>query len=199
MTVFYLIRHGAHELLGKVLVGRGTIALSARGRAQAEVLAERLATTRLRAVWSSPRQRALETAAPIARRQALEPRIAPALDEVDFGDWTGRSFAELEADPRWGCFNRWRGTAEIPGGERALAVQERVVGLVGSLHAQYAGGEVALVSHGDVLRAILLHYLGIPLDFYHRLEVSPGRFSILSLSDEGPRVLAVNAVAEERV
>jgi broad specificity phosphatase PhoE len=194
VTTFYLLRHAEHDLLGRELVGRRRdVHLNASGHAQAARLAATLADAAFSEVLSSPQERARETAEPIAARQGRFVRVAPALDEVDFGEWTGRSFVELDRDPRWRRFNRLRGVALIPGGEMVYDVQARLLRLMDELRQRHPDGRVLLVSHGDVIRAVLMQALAIPPDFVHRLEIAPAALSTIVFDEGGQRVLAVNA------
>src|SRR3712207_2255178 len=104
-TQFHLIRHASHDLLGRVLVGRGPVSISATGQREAEALAGTLAGARLSAVISSPQGRARQTAEIIAARLGVPVAVEPGLDELDFGRWTGASFAALQDDPQWQAFN----------------------------------------------------------------------------------------------
>ena len=193
MATFLLIRHAAHDLLGRAIAGRiAGVSLNPEGQAQAERLAEWLARLPITAIYSSPLERARETALPLAGRLRLQIRIAPELDEIDFGEWTGRTFPELAAIPRWDRFNSFRSGTRIPGGELMLEAQVRIVGLIERLREDHPGGLVALVSHGDVIKAALLYYLGAPLDLFMRLEISPASVSEIEVSEYGPRVLRVN-------
>jgi probable phosphomutase (TIGR03848 family) len=192
-TTFLLIRHATHALQGRVLVGRTAgVNLSPEGRGQGESLAARLAALGIAAIYASPRERAAETAALISERLGPAPRIEPALDEIDFGEWAGRSFDALEAEPLWSPFNRLRSVTRPPGGETMLEVQARVVAFLEGCRARHSGETVAVVSHGDVLKAALLHYLGMPLDHFLRFEIDPASLSILELADWGPRLLRLN-------
>src|SRR4051794_10698662 len=102
----HLVRHCAHGDVGRTLSGRaGGRSLTAAGRDHARRLGEGLAAERLAVIHSSPRERALETANAIAAPLGLEVEGANALDEIDFGEWQGRSFAELASDPRWHEWN----------------------------------------------------------------------------------------------
>src|SRR3954469_22404129 len=113
-----LVRHAAHAELGTLLSGRRRdVALSREGLAQAALVAELLSTAPLAAIYSSPRERAWYTARDIAEPHDLKVIIAEGLDEVDFGAWSGRSFAELDGDPDWQIWNEARGSARAPGGE----------------------------------------------------------------------------------
>jgi broad specificity phosphatase PhoE len=193
MTTFLLIRHGLTADIGVRLSGRGRDPrLSATGRTQAVMLAARLRRLRLAAVYSSPLQRAIETAAPVAASHDLELETRDALGDLDFGEWTGRSFEELGALPEWRAFNEARASSRAPGGERMDEVERRAVAEVESIHDRHPGAAVAVVSHADVIRAVLLHYLGIPIDLYARLEIDPGSVSILELKPEAIRLLRLN-------
>src|SRR4051794_26006338 len=109
MTEFFFIRHAATDFVGRRIAGRSDgVPLTAFGRAQAERLAHRLAGETIAAVYTSPRERAQTTARPIAEATRCVTIIAPELDELDYGDWSGRTIAELEADPRWRAFNSAR-------------------------------------------------------------------------------------------
>jgi broad specificity phosphatase PhoE len=200
MTMFHLIRHAEHDLLGRELVGRRPgVHLNERGRAQAARLAAALAEVRLDAVLSSPRERAWETAEPIAARQERSVTAAPALDEIDFGEWTGRAFSELESDPRWHRFNRVRSIAVVPGGELLLEAQARVARLMDELRQRYRQGRVALVSHGDVIRGALTLCMGLPLDAMPRVEASPAALNTIVVDEGAPQVLALNVRFDGRL
>ena len=191
-TVFHLVRHGSHDLLGKVLVGRGPVSLSAAGQAEAEAVAAVLVEAGLAAVVSSPRERALQTAAPIAARAGLTVAVDPGLDELDLGEWTGAQFGSLHDDPRWRAFNVFRGSTRVPGGEDMLAVQARAVASLLRLRAAHPGEAVAVVSHSDVIKAVLAHFLGMPLDLMRRIEVAPASRSVVALYQEDAVVETVN-------
>jgi broad specificity phosphatase PhoE len=192
-TIFHLIRHGAHELLDHVLAGRMEgVGLSESGRAEAATIAQSLAARPIVAVVSSPVQRARETAAPIAARLGREVEIEPGFEEIDFGDWTGLGFDVLHAMPAWHAFNSFRGFAPVPGGESMAAAQARALAAIGRLRARYHDGEVAVISHSDVIKAVLAHFLGVPLDLFRRIEVSPASRSVLAVFDSDALVRGVN-------
>jgi probable phosphomutase (TIGR03848 family) len=197
MTTFLLIRHGDNDYLSHTLVGwTPGIHLNARGRAQAERLAERLSRSGVSAIYSSPLERTRETAEPLARRFGIEVCISEALGEIRTGEWTGRTFEELQQDARWRRFNAFRGGARIPGGETMIEVQHRMAAAVEETRRKHPEETVALVSHGDPIRAILCLCLGMPLDLLYRIEIEPASVSVIKLGDDWAQVTRVNATEE---
>jgi broad specificity phosphatase PhoE len=194
-TTFFLLRHAAHDNLGGYLAGRlPSILLGPEGLAQAQRLAARMQRQSLAAVHASPRERARQTAAAVAAACGVERVIVdPELDEVDFGSaWEGKDFATLERDERWRGWNARRSLARTPGGERMLDVQCRALGLLERLVAQYAGATVALVSHSEVIKAVVGHVLGLSIDAWNRFEVEPASISVVVWGDWGAKLLSLN-------
>ncbi len=188
-----LVRHAAHVQLGRVLSGHaGDVALSAEGEAQAELLANRLAREPLDAVHTSPLRRARETAAPLAAAAGLAETIAAPLDEIDFGDWAGRSFADLGSDPRWHDWNTRRAEAVTPGGETMAGVQQRVLGHLRRVAHGSAGKLVAMVSHADVIRAAVAGVLGLSLGSVLRFDIDPASVTRIVAGRWGERVASLN-------
>src|SRR5215210_3367800 len=170
------------------------VSLNSDGREQAEWIGRRLSQERVDLVQSSPMQRACETAAPIAQHTGATLELAPALNEIELGKWTGRSFEEIKADPTWQQWNSARQVARAPGGESMLEAQQRVISHLDQVRASYPDARVVLVSHSDVLRAIILYYLGMSLDEFSRIEISPGSISMLVVEGWGARILSLNEV-----
>lgn len=188
-----LIRHAAHEQLGQVLSGRTAgVPLSEAGRAQAAALGERLAHEPLAAIHSSPVDRARATAAAIARASGAAVEVAAALDEIDFGAWAGMRFDALDADPAWSAWNTRRSTACPPGGETMATAQARAWGYVEGVAARFAGRTVALVSHADVLKAVVARALGLSLDKLLAFDIDPASVSRMVMGDWGARVMSLN-------
>lgn len=193
MAVFLLIRHGQTDMIGRRLAGRhADIHLDKKGREQADTLAARLGHLPVRRIFSSPLERCRETAAPLAERLGLDVDLLEDIQEIDFGDWAGRSFRELDKDPLWRQYNRFRSGTRIPGGELITEVQSRMVTAVERLRRQFPEGMIALYSHGDPIKTALCHYTGIPLDFIRRLEVALASVNALAIDDDGPRLLCIN-------
>jgi len=193
VTVFHLLRHGEHALQGRLVAGRTPgIGLSARGRGDIESVAERLAGTGIAAVYASPLDRTRETAEIIARRLALPVTICDDLNELDFGEWTGSTFDQVRLDPRWPAWSTHRSIASIPGGETMRQVQRRVIEALLEMQHVHPDDSIVVVSHGDVIRAALVFVLGMPLDFYGRVEVATASISTVRIDDAGMRVISVN-------
>jgi len=193
MTRFFLIRHAANDTSGHSFAGRMPgVHLNEEGHAQAEALAARFAGMDIAAVASSPLERALETAAPIATVLGLRASSREEFLELDCGDWTGRGFDTLADDPGFRRFNRLRSCSGPPGGETMLQAQARFIAGLESLRRDHPDAAVVVVSHGDMIRAALAHCLGMPLDVMLRLEVSMGSVSIVEIGEDWIRVLAIN-------
>jgi probable phosphoglycerate mutase len=179
--------------VGVAIAGRQPgVRLNAAGQKEAAQLAHGLALCKIHRIFSSPLERAHETALPLAKALGLEIQFSDALIEIQFGEWTGKRIDELDADPQWQQWNSFRSGNRVPGGESMLEVQARFVGFMEQLRRRYPGDSIVLVSHGDPIRAALLYYLGMPLDSFGRLELSPASVSILEISDQGTRAIAVN-------
>lgn len=169
------------------------VSLNEDGRAQALRLADHFSKSPIAAVISGPLTRAQETAAPIAAALGLDVITDAGLDEIDFGDWTGMAFDALQGSVEWQAWNRFRGTAPTPGGETMLEALARALRILAHLRRAHPDGEVVLVSHQDVLKALLMHSLGAPLDLVHRIELAPASRSIMRVFDDGGvRVDGVN-------
>jgi probable phosphomutase (TIGR03848 family) len=187
-----LIRHGMCDTVGRVIAGRSAgVHLNPAGLRQARELARRLRRLPLAAVYASPLDRALETAAPLAEGTGLAVRMARGLEELDYGSWTGRTLESLVADPVWQRYNTARGTTRIPGGETMEEVVARASAELARMACEHPDAPVAAVTHGDVIRALLAHYAGLALDHMLRLEVAPASVCVVRVSAE-PRLLAVN-------
>jgi broad specificity phosphatase PhoE len=197
MTSLYFVRHAATDFIGRTISGRmAGVHINELGRKQAAQLAKQLRNQSIQAIYCSPQPRAQETAEPLAISAKLEIVTAAELDELDFGAWTGRTYDELRDAPDWRSFNSARSTTRIPGGELMIEVQARAIGFVERASRTHPEGSIVLVSHGDVIRAALAFYLGMPLEFLLRFEVSPASVSVVTLDAGKPRVLCVNSTED---
>lgn len=193
MTTFLLIRHGMTDAVGKTITGRlPGVHLNEAGQRQADDLPSRLKRWKIDAIYSSPLERALETAAPAARKLGLKVMMSEALSEVDFGEWSGRGLAELDQLPEWRLYNTFRSSTRAPGGELATEVQTRMVEQLTRYSRQHPDQIVAVVSHADAIRLALVHFLGMPIDLMHRIEIRPASISVVRLAEWGSQVLLMN-------
>lgn len=189
MTRIWLIRHGSHDWLSRVLVGRTRgVHLNELGREEASRVARALAERSIAAIYSSPRERAMETAAPLATIHDLVTEEAADLDEIDFGEWCGLSFEELAKDDRWRQWNTSRGSAEAPGGETMVAVRDRALRFIERAAAMHDGEEIALFSHGDVIRGALTYFLNQPLDSLLAIDFPPAAMAMVEFDGRGKSV-----------
>lgn len=198
MTVFLLVRHGAHVLGGERIAGRKPgVHLSDLGRQQANRLAARLAGTPIHAIYTSPIDRTRETADILAARLGLQPGVLAALTEVDFGHWTGGELGELRRLPRFHQWNAFRSGTRIPGGESMLETQARIVAAMLTLCEHHPNQYIALVSHGDVIKSAVAYFLGVPLDLFLRIEIGLTSLSVVSVGGSGPWVHCINHTGED--
>ncbi|AXJ08653.1 MSMEG_4193 family putative phosphomutase [Arthrobacter sp. PM3] len=197
-TLLLLVRHGETPTTGTVLPGRAPgLHLSDRGRAQAERVAERLAGLTVDAVYSSPLERARETAEPTAARTGLDLTHHAGLLECDFGEWTGSAIATLAALPEWHTVQHSPSFFRFPGGESFTEMQARIVEALDALRAAHAGGVIVCFSHADPIKAAVARALGTHLDLFQRIVISPGSVSAISFVEgQAPAVLMVNSTSE---
>jgi probable phosphomutase (TIGR03848 family) len=199
MARLLLIRHAPTAETGRKLTGRlPGVELGEKGQQVAERLAQRLADLKLDAVYASPIERTWETAEIVARPHGLTPIREDGLLEIDFGNWSGRTFKQLTRLKLWRTVQMTPSRVTFPGGEAMADMQRRAVATCERLAASSPKGTIALVSHADVIKAIVSHYLGQPFDLFQRIVISPASVSVIELPPEGPpAVLAVNATGAE--
>ncbi len=197
MIRILLIRHGSTDLLGRVLYGRMPgVYLSGEGVRQANRLSEAIsAQYTLDAVLSSPLERALDTARPLAEAQGKTLVIDEGITEIDFGTWVGKSFEELSLLGDWNSYNRLRSIHWPPDGESLMEVQARAWRTIERCIRQYeTGATVAMVTHGDVIRCLLVLVLGMAIDHIHRIEIAPGSVSEIVVGEHEPLARRVNHI-----
>ncbi len=197
MTTFLLMRHGETDAVGKSIMGwKPGWRLNPRGRDQAQRLAEAVSVYPIAAIYTSPLERAVETAEFIAARHGLRPEPVEDLGEVRVGEWEGQLIADLDRREDWRRYNTFRSGERPPGGELMIETQTRIVRALACFRSKHAEQTVAVVSHGDPLRAAVAHFLGIPLDLMLRFEIATASLSVVEVGGWGPRVLCVNRTEE---
>jgi len=193
MTTLFLIRHGLTALTGTRLYGQTEgIDLDDRGRGQADALATRFGPVRLAAIYSSPLERCVQTVEPLAAAKRLEVRASDALIEMDAGRWTNRTLASLRKARDWKTVQRTPSQFRFPGGESFTEAHERIVGEVQRIAARHPKGNVAVASHGDLVRILVAHFGGAHLDHFQRTSIDTASVSVIHLGGGIPRVLLVN-------
>lgn len=190
-----LVRHGLTPTTGTVLPGRAPgLHLSDRGREQAESVARRLTDAGLAAIYTSPLERARETAEPTERTTGQAALVEPALLECDFGEWTGRELGALAKLREWRTVQQAPSTFRFPGGESFVELQTRMIVLMERLRAEHRGQTVACFSHADPIKALLTHAVGTHLDHFQRIDVGTGSVSVIDWPSRGaPVVRSVNS------
>ena len=194
-TLVLLVRHGTTPTTGKILPGRARgLHLAESGEEQARRAAERIAELgAIAAIYSSPLERARETAAPIAGALRKPVRIERGLLECDFGDWTGQSLRRLMKKPEWATVQRAPSMFRFPDGESFVEMQTRMADAVDRIRRRHAGKTVVCVSHADPIKALVAHATGTPLDLFQRIVISTCSVTAIMYTDSSPIVLTVNS------
>lgn len=197
MPILLLIRHGDNDVFKTRLAGRMPgVHLNADGLRQAQNLALSLSTAPISAIYSSPLERAVETAAPLAAAHQLELYVHPGLIEVDYGRLQGRTYKQLRRTNVWKLVHEKPSAVQFPQGESLDDVMRRAVATLDELAAQYEDKKViACITHGDVVRLAVTHYLGLQLDDYQRFAISTASITSLVLGNGQMRLLNLNQVA----
>jgi broad specificity phosphatase PhoE len=197
MALVILVRHGqTDENVSGRISGQGPVPLNARGQEQARLAAEVLAPLGITHIFSSPLVRARHTAEFLAERLQKSIEEIPDLREVGYGDWEGKTFNEMRTHPVAHQVFHDPIKATFPNGESLLEVQQRGIRVIEWVRNTYPQGIVTVVSHGDVIRTALAHYLGMPFNEYRRLDLDNGAISVLELFDGWIRVKALNFVPQ---
>ena len=195
MTTIILVRHGENEWVKQHRLAGWLpdVHLNKNGRLQAQSTAKRLSHLNIAAVYSSPVERCMETAVTIANSHQLPIQQVEAIGEVRYGKWEGKKIKKLAKKPLWKTVQHYPSRMEFPKGETLRAVQFRVVEAVEKLSKQHVDETIIVVSHADLIKLVVAHYLGTHIDLFQRIIISPASVSVISLSaDGGMRVVRVN-------
>ena len=193
-TTILFVRHGQTGTTGKVLPGRAPgLHLAETGQAQARATADRIAgLKRVDAVYSSPLERARETAAPIAAARGLKVSVDRGLVECDFGTWTGAELKALAKEPEWATVQRYPSGFRFPDGESFVEMSARINEAARRLTSRHPGGVVVAVSHADPIKAAVADAVGTHLDLFQRIVISTCSVTAIAYGPGGPAVLTVN-------
>lgn len=190
-TRFLLIRHGLTDHLGERISGRMPgVHLSDAGQRSLWRLGKEARAAKFDEIFSSPLERCRETAEAIAGGKAV--LIRDDFLESDFGKWTGLTFDDLHRLDDWKRYNRQRSAVRAPDGESAYDVQYRAVRGLWQIRECFGGRVFAIVTHADVIRALVCFVLGMPLDYLLRLHIDPASLTEIEMDEHGMRVLRVN-------
>ena len=197
MVTVFLLRHGetAWNKRGRVM-GRSQVPLGANGIQQIEKIAPLIATLELDAIYTSPLRRAVQTAKLVATGTKLPICKSEGLNEIAFGEWTGRHFDDLVDNELYRRFIKSPANTLLPGGETIFDVQRRGLKVINEAAQKVPGGRFLLVSHGDVIRAILCHYMKLPLNEYRLLRVDNGSLSALQTDRRWAEIKYINYLDE---
>ncbi len=195
MPTFLLIRHGETDYNKKMhLPGRlPNVHLTKKGRLQAQSLAEKLASAPIKAIYSSPLERTIETAGPLAKALGLEIIPLQGLLETNCGEWQGQSVKKLRRQKVWRLVQQNPSLFHFPGGESIAECQHRMVQEIEALRTRYAPQDlIACFSHADPIKQTVAYYLGLPLDNFQRLSIDLASVTALHISETGSRLLTLN-------
>lgn len=193
-TYVFLIRHGENDWVGTDrLAGRTPgVHLNEKGRQQAEEVAQLLQQQPIVAVYSSPLDRCMQTAQPLAEALNLPVTVDSGVLEVDYGEWQAGHLKELSKLPEWQLVQHYPSTFRFPKGETLREVQGRAVSAIERIRDTHPNGVIAVFSHGDVIRTTIAHYLGTPIDLFQRVIISTASISTIVFFNQVPAVLGVN-------
>ena len=194
MARLLLVRHAPTPETGSKLTGRlPGVWLGDAGKAAAEQTADTLKTARIHAIYHSPIERTLETAQIIAEPHGLQPVEEQGVTEIDFGTWAGRSFGQLRRTKLWETVQTTPSQARFPEGESFVEAQYRAVAACNAIAAEMKKRTAVIVSHSDVIKLIISHYLGQPLDLFQRINIATASVSVVHLNPgASPFVETVN-------
>lgn len=197
MTRLILVRHAENDFVrtGKLAGRTPGVHLNEEGKRQAEALGKRLADKKIAAIYSSPLERAMETAEAVSKHYPhLQILIEEGVWEVDFGQWAGERLRKLSRTRLWGVVQRYPSAARFPNGETIREMQSRAVTALENI-AAVNSGNVVIVSHADVIKAVIAHYAGMHLDMYQRIDIAPASISVIDVTRYGPRFSKMNDTA----
>lgn len=198
MTQLLLIRHAVNDFVktGKLAGWTPEVHLNDEGKAQAAALGLRLAKTKIHAIYTSPLERTVETAqAVVAHHPELTLQLLEDIGEVRYGAWQGGELSKLSQRKRWRFVQGIPSRVEFPGGETMRGAQFRAVNAIEAIVEHHPRQTVAVVSHSDVIKMIVAHYLGMHLDLFQRIEISPASLTVLAIHGGRPAIVQINETA----
>ena len=192
--LIYMIRHGRTDWNDEHrIMGREQVPLNDAGREMVEAVAGQLAGEGITAVYTGTLSRAKETADILASAWGAELIEEPRLDESAYEKWVGMSYSDLKGDPDFDLYGTRPTASNFSSGENMSGIQKRALAAVARIAEEGHGAKTALVSHADVIKPVITHYLGMDLDLMHRLAVANASITLLDLAYPGaPRIRYMN-------
>ena len=188
MTTIILVRHGENDWVKKHRLAGWIegIQLNENGRLQAAAAAKRLANLPIKTIYSSPVLRCRETAEFIATAQNLPIIELETVGEVRYGKWEGKKIKKLAKKKAWFTVQFFPSRMQFPNGDSLREVQSRGVNALETLAATHDNSDIiVVVSHADLIKLVLAYYLGVHIDLFQRIIISPASISMLHLSSNG--------------
>ena len=196
MTLLLLIRHGENDYVktGKMAGRLPGVHLNERGQKQAQALGEALKGVPITAIYSSPLERAIETATPIANARNLKIIQNPNLLDTDVGKWQGKSLAMLRLKKEWKIVQSAPSRFQFPEGESFLDLQSRIANVLEGIVKKHNKSKdiVAVVFHADPIKLAVSHFLGLPLDHFQKLSCDTGSLTMLHAGEAGANLVKLN-------
>lgn len=195
MSTIILVRHGENDWVKKNRLAGWIegVHLNENGRSQAKDAAKRLAKLPIKQIYSSPVTRCLETAEYIAKSHKLDIIELDDVGEVRYGEWEGKKIKKLATKPAWHAVQYYPSRFQFPDGEALREVQFRAIQALEKLSILHQEDIIVVVSHADLIKLVLAHYLGVHIDLFQRIIISPASVSVLALMNNGVvRVVRVN-------
>ena len=195
MATVILVRHGENDWVTKHRLAGWIegVHLNENGRSQAKNAAKRLAKLPIKSIYSSPVTRCVETAEYIAKSHKLNIIEIADVGEVRYGDWEGKKIEKLATKPEWHTVQHYPSRFQFPKGEALREVQFRAIQAIEALNTKHEDDNIVVVSHADLIKLVLAHYLGVHIDLFQRIVISPASVSVLALMNNGVvRVVRVN-------
>ena len=197
MPIIHLIRHGSNEYLKEHrLAGRQTgISLNADGVKQAQAVASYFKNIEIKHIYSSPLERAKETAAPIGELLGLEIIETAGLLETDIGEFEGQLIKDLIKEPEWDTLQQTPSKFTFPGGESFAESQTRIANTIKNLCSDlYRKDQIICVSHSDPIKLAVADFIGLPLDNFQRLMIHPASITSLFFGIDQYRLINFNHI-----
>ena len=198
MTTILLVRHAVNDYVktGKLAGWTPEVHLNDEGKAQAQALGDRLSDAPIKHIYASPLERTMETAEAIQHYHShLTIEQNTEIAEVQYGDWQGKSIASLRSRKMWDVIQEYPSRASFPNGETMRNVQNRAVNEIERLVTKHQREMIVIVSHADLIKMVLAHYLGMHLDVFQRIVVSPASISTIMLGHSRPFIGTINDTA----